>query len=237
MKNEIYNQLPSLKVCEIYPDYKCNHAAALGGESGILSINGTGSLLYYNNYNCDKRLGGWGYLFDNAPSGASFGRMVLKSALEYTEGDSSKKNIFNKLNHEYALKDATTILDEIYQSANQQNYLGQFANILTSCFDENVLEAKKLVKNSIGQMKKRLSCMLESISDTRPVLSGIGGLWENWPEFAKIMDNMMKEDFPKISLKKPIYKNIFGPLIYQSKSCDECRHIFSLIPEKDKLNQ
>ncbi|MGM0598364.1 MAG: BadF/BadG/BcrA/BcrD ATPase family protein [Candidatus Rifleibacteriota bacterium] len=237
LKAEINKQIPSLKVCKIYPDYKCNHAAALGGKSGILSINGTGSLLYYSNYSSEKRLGGWGYLFDSAPSGACFGRMVLRSALEYCEGTAAKKNIFNKLKQNYAFQDSATILSDIYQADNQQKHLGNFADVLTSCFDEEDSEAKKLINTSIEQLKARVSFMLESIPESFPTMSGTGGLWDNWPEFAHLINEMVKNNFPRIKLRKPRYKYVYGPLIYQSKACKECNRIFSLIAEKDKKNE
>jgi N-acetylglucosamine kinase-like BadF-type ATPase len=235
LKKEIYRQIPSLKVCKIYPDYKCNHAAALGGQKGLLSINGTGSLLYYSDYSYEKRFGGWGYIFDNAPSGACFGRMALQSALESYEGNTATKLITQKLEQNHDFSDSAAILNDIYRADNQQKHLGDFAYILTSCFDKKDQQATKLINNSLEHLKKRIAFMLEAISENSLPMSGIGGLWESWPEFFKLISNMVKNNFPQIALKKPVYKNIFGPLIYQSKNCKECSHIFSLIPEKDKI--
>lgn len=52
----------------------------------ILAIIGTGSVVYGWNGETLKRVGGWGYLFDDASSGYDIGREVLLACYSYDDG-------------------------------------------------------------------------------------------------------------------------------------------------------
>lgn len=204
--------------CRIFPDFLCNHAAALGGKTGILSVNGTGSLLYAESDEEERRLGGWGYLLDESPSGAFFGKLTLQSVLSFMEGDEAARGIAEEYGVQYGKPDRQKILNDLYRSDNQQHYLGNFSKILTKAFDGGDKRAIELVEKSIFALINQLKYLLTHNKATFPiVVSGIGGLWENWPTFSKLIGQALSEARLPVVLKRPVYRPVFGPLLLQGK--------------------
>lgn len=204
--------------CKIFPDFLCNHAAAFGGKNGILSVNGTGSLLYAKNDDEERQLGGWGYLLDESPSGAFFGKLTLQSVLSFLEGDEEAQKIAEEYSVQYGKPDRHRILNDLYRSDNQQHYLGNFSKILTKAFDSGDKRARELIEKSIFVLINQLKYLISHSKENFPlVLSGIGGLWENWAIFSKLIRQALNKAKLPVVLKRPLYHPVFGPLLLQSK--------------------
>ncbi|MFZ5952535.1 MAG: BadF/BadG/BcrA/BcrD ATPase family protein [Candidatus Rifleibacteriota bacterium] len=221
--------------CHLIPDYVANHAAVLGGQEGFLSINGTGSLLYVELNGLCERRGGWGFLLDESPSGAFWGRQTLKTVLEHLEGEDHRLAIAEEFARQHYQPDLLKILAELYQASNQQNKLGQFAEVLTRCYEESDEYAINMINTSIKVLVRQLKLLLEKIkhSETIP-LSGCGGLWENWPLFHQLVSDQIKREGLPINVKKPIFKPIWGPMVYFARENKEIKKIFNAIPNKEK---
>ncbi len=208
--------------CRIFPDFLCNHAAALGGKTGILSVNGTGSLLYAESDQQELRLGGWGYLLDECPSGALFGKLALQSVLGFIEGDQAAREISEQYGMQFGDPDRQKILNDLYRADNQQHHLGYFSEILTRAYDKGDARAKELITKSIFALINQLKYLLNFEKESAPtIVSGIGGLWEKWPSFSKIMEQAILENKLPVVLKRPIYHPVFGPLLLQRKKQPE----------------
>jgi len=221
--------------CHLIPDYVANHAAVLGGQEGFLSINGTGSLLYLELNGLSERRGGWGYLLDEMPSGAFWGRQVLKSVLEHLEGESHRQAIAEEFCRQHYPPDLLKILAELYQAPNQQNKLGQFAGVLTSCYEESDDFAMNLIDTSIKFLIRQLKLWIEKLRPVETIpLSGCGGLWESWPLFRKLVSDQINREGLPIILKKPIFKPVWGPMVYFAKENEEIKKIFNSIANKEK---
>lgn len=82
--------LPSARASLMH-DTPIAHAAALGGDAGVVVIAGTGSVVYgtsENGWSC--MLGGWGYLFGDEGSAFAIVRDALARMMRaHDEGDSS----------------------------------------------------------------------------------------------------------------------------------------------------
>jgi N-acetylglucosamine kinase-like BadF-type ATPase len=233
---EVFLELsPTNSVCEIFTDFVCNHASALGGKDGIISVNGTGSLLYADIGNTRIRKGGWGYLLDRSPSGSRFGLLVLRSVLEYLEGDKSREKIYNSYLQQGFKGDKAEILDSLYQAENHQNYLGRFAEVLTCAYNDGDQLAESLVKESFSFLGNDLAKLTDRFSEEIPLnITGCGGLWQNWSSFADLFSQMLNEQRRRFILTRPVYKPVFGPLIHWGKNNSEGADIFAELPEEDK---
>ncbi|GAB4276207.1 MAG: hypothetical protein Kow0029_18010 [Candidatus Rifleibacteriota bacterium] len=226
---------PKGSSCDVYPDYICNHASALGGNDGIISVNGTGSLLFAEFGHEHMRLGGWGYLLDEIPSGAYFGKLVLTCVLDFLEGNSSCKTIYDVYEMNMHPPDRSYILDRLYQAGNIQNHLGSFSKILTTSYDLGDATAQALVNASVERLIDMISRVIESFPATEQAnLSFCGGLWENWPTFYNIVNSAITDRNLKITMHEPEYKNLFGPLIQKGKTDKLAASLFKKIPDKEK---
>ena len=124
---------------EVYRDFEANHSAAFGGEDGILSVNGTGSVLYGRWKGREGRRAGWGYLLDELPSAGAFGRWALQAILQLQAG-TPVSPIWEQLvsaNLPPELATSASLLDHIYASASPQKLLAGFGPLFSQAWSEN----------------------------------------------------------------------------------------------------
>ena len=221
----------SISNIEIYPDYLCNHAAFLNGEDGILSINGTGSILFGVKGDKQIRLGGWGYLFDKTPSGGYFGKKYIENVLLGMEGSKEHKYYLDDFNSNYGQIEREELLNQIYSATSIQNYLGSYSKNLIHAYESNEPNAKAIVDNSIEKLSKSIYEINTYLKLDIPKFCGSGGLWENWKSLKEIL-NVSCE---KLGVQL-VWKNLniplkFGPLFCYSR---HNKKAFELLKEYSK---
>ena len=99
-----------------YPAYKFNVDSDIKNIIGLIRDNnkciaaiiGTGSVVYGWNGSSFKRVGGWGYLFDDAGSGYDIGREVLLAAYAYADGLTTSSELVKLAEAELGWKPSTT---------------------------------------------------------------------------------------------------------------------------------
>lgn len=219
-------------------DYEANHAAAFGGEDGILSVNGTGSVLFGRKDGTDLRRGGWGFLLDTSPSGAEFGRLVMQQVLGAIEDNAHENGIFCGFQKQFRHLeiDRAALLDWLYADPAAQRRLGEIAPVLTVAADEGDRTAEALVSASLRRWASDVWALSGELGfGNRVPLAGIGGLWSRWKAFPERALAVLNERKPgRCTLKQPAFPPSWGPLIrYLAGSprgldLDAQRHLRSL---------
>ncbi len=203
---------------EIYSDYACNHAACLGGSDGILSINGTGSVLYATNEAKSLRNGGWGYLLDSAPSGSYFGRCATEGVLRHLEGEPGYEAFATSWQARFSEPDRRRIIDELYRGGSIQQRLGICAPVLTDAFEAGNQAATAMVNDSIKKLAVSLQHLMRQMCMSRANASGSGGLWAGWAPFAGLVENACRQHDLSIKWQPRAFPLYFGPLILHAKT-------------------
>ncbi len=201
----------------IYRDFEANHAAAFGGGDGVLSVNGTGSVLFARSLGKAIRRGGWGFHFDEMPSGAAFGRWALQGVLSGFEGYPEGEVLLKLYRQGFpdAPRDKSDLIDLVYSSSTPQRLLGEFAPLLASAFDMKCPFAIGKIRHSFAEWKKALASLSGMFSHPDPLsLTGVGGLWEKWPEFPRLAGEELEKGLgSRLSLATARFSPEFGPLI------------------------
>jgi len=203
---------------EIFSDYACNHAACLGGRDGLLSINGTGSVLFGLRGKQSVRSGGWGYLLDEAPSGSYFGRCAVAGVLRHIDGESGYEAFASAWKSRFSELDRRLIIDELYRSQGMQQRLGSFAPVLTDAFSNGSRAAETMINTSITQLVSSLQRLMQQLELTEASASGSGGLWAGWPPFAGLVANACRQQQLAIDWLPRACELSFGPLILHAKT-------------------
>jgi N-acetylglucosamine kinase-like BadF-type ATPase len=219
---------------KIYPDYLCNHAAGFSGKEGIISVNGTGSFIYAQHNKQKFQAGGWGFVLDESPSGAYFGRLALQAVLAFLEGNHKMAGIAGHFTNLHYKPERKKILNQLYRAGNMQNFLGSFAIVLTKAADEQDKQAESLIDNSFAMLGKQL-VWLTALMGSDKILSicGCGGLWQNWPTFEARFSKMLKKYKLPLQLKPPKLKAVVGPLIYYARNNEQAKERLALLPKKE----
>lgn len=198
-------------------DYEANHAAAFGGEEGILSVNGTGSVVFGRRGGQDRRRGGWGFLLDTAPSGAEFGRLAMQQVLGAIEENIPENSILSSFQKQFRNLqiDRASLLDWLYADPAAQRRLGEIAPVLTIAVDAGDRTAEALVSASLRRWAADVRALAGELGFGSSVsLAGIGGLWSHWKAFPERAMAVLGEREPgRFSLREPAFPPSWGPLI------------------------
>ncbi|HOT28207.1 MAG TPA: hypothetical protein PLU72_08445 [Candidatus Ozemobacteraceae bacterium] len=198
-------------------DYEANHAAAFGGEEGILSVNGTGSVLFGRRNGTDRRRGGWGFLLDTSPSGAEFGRLAMQQVLGAIEDNAHGNSILAGFQKQFRHLDIdrAALLDWLYADPAAQRRLGEIAPVLTIAVDEGDRTAEALVSASLRRWASDVRALSGELGfGNRVPLAGVGGLWSRWKAFPERALAVLSEREPgRFTLKQPAFPPAWGPLV------------------------
>ena len=204
----------------VYPDYLCNHVALLNGNDGIISINGTGSILFGVNEAKMIRQGGWGYVFDETPSGGYFGKKYLEAVLIGLDGDYKYSYYVNdfKLNNGFVNREE--ILNQVYFASSIQQYLGNYAINFINAYNKKDNYAIKTINDSVELLSKSILDLTIKLNLSNPKFCGSGGLWDNWIDFKPLVDNSCKNRGIKLDWQEKTNPLTLGPfLCYKYQHC------------------
>ena len=231
------NLTKSIGNIEIYPDFLCNHAAFLKGEDGILSINGTGSILFGVKGKKQIRLGGWGYLFDETPSGGFFGKKYIESVLMGLEGSQKHLYYSEDFAKKYGSIGREELLNKIYSAPSIQNYLGSYSIDLIRAFEKKEPTAKEIINNSIEKLSQSISSMISYLELESPKICGSGGLWDNWKFFKNLLNVSCEKLGVQLIWKDKNISLNFGPLFCYSRTNKEASEILKEFSKEANYEQ
>lgn len=235
LTNALQKCCPGHKNVHIFSDYACNHAACLAGQDGILSVNGTGSVLYAVNGEKKLKTSGWGYLLDETPSGAFFGRSGLQGLLRHIEGEDGYGEYYQAYRETFGVADRQSIIDELYRSPSLQKQLGKYAPILTAAYSANNSHAQILVADSVKTLVSMSLHLCRAVAATDLKFCGSGGLWVNWAPFRQLVANEMQKVASGLTLVEPICKLHYGPLINFAKTDSEAMKVVEMLKSTGDL--
>ena len=217
LKNALLNADESGEGVEIYSDYACNHAACLGGGDGLLSINGTGSVLYGLSGEKSLRISGWGYLLDETPSGSYFGRRAIEGTLRHLEGEPGYEAFAQAWRRRFDEPDRRRIIDELYRSNSIQQRLGSFAPVLTDAYEAGSMTASRMILDSASRLAACIGHLMRQLNLSSTTASGSGGLWAGWAPFAGLVKDACTQHKLETAWHERKYELFYGPIILHAK--------------------
>lgn len=225
----------------VYRDFEANHAAAFGGEDGLLSVNGTGSVLYGRYKGREARRAGWGYLLDEIPSAGAFGRWALQAILQLQAGTPFSP-VWAQLAAKNLPPEATSsasLLDLLYASSSPQKLLAGFSPLFTRAWSESCPWAQARMAGAFDLWAKEMGQLADSLAAPEPKLepkpesepeseselepvpipfSGLGGLWKDWPDGLALAKAAIHKTFPgRFNYLPPRFAPAWGPLLLHLK--------------------
>lgn len=193
------------KSIEISIDTDGVNALSYIGDSAesMALICGTGSVMFVRENGRKHRIGGWGYLFDEAGSAYDIGKEAIRAALAELDGI-GPKTLISELLREQMKSDVWGSLSMVYEKGKA--YIASLAPIVfDAAYQEDAIACRILQKNAdylaamILTAKKQYEC--------GNAIVVCGGLWEHYEEcFLPMVKEKLPTDiefiFPKLP---PIY--------------------------------
>jgi len=128
-------------------------AGATGGEPGVVTIAGTGSMAFGRNAaGKTARAGGWGFLFGDEGSGFDIARQALRAALRHEEGWGPATALSRVLPDAAGAADANDLMHRLYTSEWPRQRVASLAKLVDAAAIEGDPVARDILSNAAQQL-------------------------------------------------------------------------------------
>lgn len=206
------NEYPEMKV-KITSDIENVVGSVADVSDCIAVICGTGSIVYAKNGEEYHRLGGWGYLFDEAGSGFTMGRDAICAALAEKDGI-GEKTVITKLLQKKLGGEVWEKINVIYSKGTE--YIASFSEIVFEAYSKKDKVAEKILERNFSKVAYLINHAYKEYNcDGKVVLSG--GITKNKDIVEKFLKNKVDSE---IELIFPDMPQVYG-------ACRMCCSAFS----------
>ncbi|MBQ6999136.1 MAG: XRE family transcriptional regulator [Clostridia bacterium] len=209
---------------ETYPQQltKCNSdvlnvvASTLDLENEVdkcvAVICGTGSVAFTYDGDKQERIGGWGYLLDNAGSGYDFGREALCAALAERD-ELGKKTLITPM---VEAKIGGTVWDNISEIySREKGYVASFASIVFDAYSRGDKVASEIIEKGADRLAQMINRAARNLPDDSLIVMA-GGLMM----YSEILINRIKSKVIKnLNFVVPVLPQIYGASVLCAKMC------------------
>lgn len=174
LRDELIKQYPQLKI-QIRTD--SFNLFAMDDSSDMVVISGTGSVVFVRHGDTHTRIGGWGYLLDEAGSGYDIGRDAIRAAL--SEEDSRKKYscISKMLCERMGVSSIGDNLGKIYGGGKP--YIASLASIVFDAYRIGDEMAAAIIDKNALALAELLNRGVE-LYGAKPFAIASGGIFEHY---------------------------------------------------------
>ena len=159
-KQDILSQILRARKLVVTHDALIALSGATGGEPGIATIAGTGSIAFGRNAaGKTARAGGWGYIFGDEGGGFDIARQALRAALRSEEGWGPATALRAALLAETGATDANDLLHRFYTQDWPRPRVAQLAKLV----DRVALEGDPLARDILNSAAQHLAALTASV--------------------------------------------------------------------------
>ena len=152
---------------------------AIDEQADMAVISGTGSVVFVKSTDGFKRIGGWGYLLDNAGSAYDIGREALRRALHEEDMMEAASLLSSKLHKKLKVNTVWEHVGTIYKEGRA--YIASLSSIVFEAYEEGDPYAEGIIDESAKALAELLNCGVKKYGAS-PVAIANGGLFEHHPQ-------------------------------------------------------
>jgi len=152
-KQAILAQVLPAKKLVVTDDAVIALSGATGGEPGVVTIAGTGSIAFgRNSQGSTARAGGWGYLFGDEGGGFDIARQALRAVLRYEEGWGPATALGHELLDATGAANANDLMHRLYTQEWPRPRVASLAALVDRLAVEGDAVARDILSNAAQQL-------------------------------------------------------------------------------------
>ncbi|KIY23858.1 MULTISPECIES: BadF/BadG/BcrA/BcrD ATPase family protein [Mesobacillus] len=175
-KNTVYEQKIKIK-----NDAQAALASGTWGESGLILIAGTGSIVYGISTTTGKstRVGGWGFLLGDEGSGFYIGQRALKAVMKSYDDRGPKTELTTLILNHFQLQHVPELV-RIYSGENIVPNIAKLSKIVFSAAKNEDPVALEILENAVNELIKMVEAASQKQFESKEdVLVLHGGLFSD----------------------------------------------------------
>ena len=155
---------------------------AMNDDAQMAVISGTGSVVFVKTEDTYKRIGGWGYLLDNAGSAYDIGRAALQAALR-EEDFSEKPSVLSEiLRKRLGVLSVWEHIGDIYNGG--KTYIASLASSVFEAYGLGDKKAYRIVDDTAKYLSELLNAGV-SVYKAVPTAIASGGIFEHYSDIMR----------------------------------------------------
>lgn len=189
---------------------------ALGGDSGIIVIAGTGSIVFGKDRKGHvHRAGGWGRLIGDEGSGYAIGRELFRVVAASLDGRVPKSSMLAILKKKAGLSTPESIISALYKEGFD---VASVAPLVIESADKGDRYARKILKAASEEIVDVISAVVRKMkrpSDrtVRIPLVFIGSLLSSKNSYSSRVASLLRSSVPSVSIQLPVATPVHGASI------------------------
>lgn len=198
----------SIPYLHIVHDAEIALEAAFEGESGVIVIAGTGSVVFGRATDGTlERAGGWGYLIGDEGSGHALGAHGLRAVTADFDGGPSTR-LRSMLAEAYGLSTRDEIIHAVYR---KDWPLQQMAPLVIEAATAGDAPAQRVLQEQTRLLVRQVCWLCERLPSIEPQIALLGGLM-NEVSYRKAFEQRLSEYLPQWTVHAPKHRPVVGAL-------------------------
>lgn len=213
--------LPLEKVpsCYLTDDGEIAVLGAHAGKSGLVTIAGTGSIVYGVGPDGSKRRGGgWGPLLGDEGSGFWIGISALKAIIKAVEKRGPQTVLTDKIVTYLQLDNLRQLVPLVYQERLPRKEIASLAPLTIEAMEEGDEVARCIIDYGIDELVSTVQSVEKNMHGKSNIamlkIAVIGGLFNN-PTFFHLFQEKLKDSGYQVI--RPQYPPVWGAAFYGAK--------------------
>ncbi len=157
-------------------------AGACGGEPGLITIAGTGSIAFGRNASGEiARAGGWGYVFGDEGGGFDIARQALRASLRYEEGWGPPTVLHRRLLDISGAANANELMHHFYTPEYPRSRVATYSRLVDEAAVDGDAVAQQLLDRAAHELAGLASAVRGQLFRTNEParVSYIGGVFRS----------------------------------------------------------
>ena len=180
--------------------------ASFEGESGVMVVAGTGSVVVAKSEDGEiLRVGGWGYLIGDEGSGHNIGAGGLRSVMHAYDGG-PETSLVELLASEHGIASADDLVHIVYQDKTP---LQRFAPLVIGAAERGDDVSLAIIQDEARQLAMQVRWLADRRSRIKPQAALVGGLM-NLPFYRMTLENAIIEQLPGWKVSEPMNRPVVG---------------------------
>jgi N-acetylglucosamine kinase-like BadF-type ATPase len=178
-------------------DLDVAHAAALGGEPGVVLVVGTGSAaLGRDAAGRVRQAGGWGWFIDDPGSGYWLGYQAMRAAARSCDGRGPMTALEEKVRAFLRIATLHEMPNIIYNPHFSRERVAELAPIVFDAADAGDVCAEAILEDGFRELALMAATVARVLDMERPLVSAVGGITHRGEAFERRLAEAMNAQLP-----------------------------------------